>query len=101
METTFVHKLKHGVRDPAKRVDMMLDLVEEFLISRPTFAAAGYFTLLTLKELIIYDGQGLKITVAKEAILQEWRDPGSRGMCHIPLEPGKKPMQSEYVLLSK
>ena len=91
----------HSSATAAERVDMVLELVEESLVSRPTFTVALYSTLLIPKELIICDGQDLKITVAKEAVLQEWMDPGSRGMCCIPLEPGKMPMQSEYVLLSK
>ena len=57
MEATFVHKLKHEVRDPAGRVDIVPDLVEDSLISGPKFAEAGYVTLLTPKELLIFDVQ--------------------------------------------
>ena len=99
MEATFIHKLKHNVRDPAGRVDIVPDLAQDSLIRGPKFAEAGYVTLLTPKELLIFDGEDLKITVSKEAVLRGWWDPGSRGIWRIPLEPEKKPMQSKYVLL--
>ena len=79
----------------------MPDLAQDSLISGPEFAEAGYATLLTPEELLIFDGEDLKITVSKEAVLQGWRDPGSRGMRQIPLEPEKTPMHSKYVLLNK
>ena len=79
----------------------MPDLAQDSLISGPKFAEAGYVTLLTPKELLIFDGEDLKMTVSKEAVLREWRDPGSRGVWRIPLEPDKTPMQSKYVLLNK
>ena len=69
MEATYVHKLKHNVRDPTGRVDIVPALVQNSLISDPKFAEAGYVTLLTPKELLIFDGEYLKITVSKEAVL--------------------------------
>ena len=101
MEATYVHKLKHKVRDPAGRVDIVPDLVEDSLISGPKFAEAGYVTLLTPKELLIFDGDDLKVSVSKKAVIHGWRDPGSKGMWRIPLEPYKHPMKSEYILLNK
>ena len=101
MEATFIHKLKHKVRDPAGRVDIVPELAEDSLISGPKFAETGYVTILTPKELLIFDGRDLTISVSKEAVLQGWRDPGSRGMRQIPLEPEKTPMHSKYVLLNK
>ena len=101
MKATYVHKLKHNVRDPAGRVDIVPALAQDSLISGPKFAEAGYVTLLTPKELLIYDGEGLEITVSKDAVLRGWRDPGSKGMWRIPLEPQKAPTQSKYVLLNK
>ena len=59
MEATFIHKLKHDVRDPARRVDIVPDLAEASLISGPKFAEARYVTLLTPKELLIFDGEDL------------------------------------------
>ena len=70
MEATYVHKLKHNVRDPAGRVDIVPELAQDSLISGPKFAEAGYVTLLTPKELLIFDGEDLKITVSKEAVLE-------------------------------
>ena len=84
METIFVHKLKHPVREAANRVEMVPDLVEDSLISGPKFAEAGYVTLRTPKELLIFDGKDLKITVSREAVLRGWRDSGSKGMWRIP-----------------
>ena len=101
MEATVVHKLKHPVRDPANKVDMVPDLVEDSLISGPNFAEAGYVTLLTPDELLIFDEKDLKITVSKEAVIKGWRYPGRKGMWRIPLEPEKAPMDSTYILLSK
>ena len=73
MEATFIHKLKHNVRDPAGRVDIVPDLTEDSLISGPKFTEAGYVTLLTPEELLVFDGQDLKVSVSKEAVLQGWR----------------------------
>ena len=42
MEATFVHKLKHNVRDPIGRVDIVPYLAQDSLISGPKFAEAGY-----------------------------------------------------------
>ena len=70
MEATFIHKLKHDVQDPAGRVDIVPDLAEYSLISGPKFSEAGYVILLTSKELLIFDGENLQITVSKEAVLQ-------------------------------
>ena len=86
MEATYVHKLKHNVRDPVGRVDIVTDLAQEILISGPKFAEAGYVTLLTPKELLIFDGEDLKITVSAKAC----------GECHW--NHKKTPMQSKYVL---
>ena len=80
MEATYIHTLKHNVRDSVGRVDIVPDLAHHSLISGPKFVEAGYVTLLTPKELLIFDGEDLKITVSKEAVLLGWRDPGSRGM---------------------
>ena len=101
MKATYVHKLKHPVREPARRVDIVPTLKEDSLISGPKFADAEYVSLLTPEELMIFDGQDLKITVSKEAVLSGWRDKGSRGMWRIPLEPNKPPQQSKYVLLDE
>ena len=68
MEATYIHKLKQNVRDG--RVNIVPDLAEDSLISGPKFAEAGYLTLLTPKELLIFDGEDLQITVSKEAVLQ-------------------------------
>ena len=45
IEATYVHKLKHNVRDPVGRVDIVPDLAQDSLISGPKFAEAGYVTL--------------------------------------------------------
>ena len=82
-------------------MDIVPDLAQDSLISGPKFAEAGYVKLLTPEELLVFDGEDLKITVSKEAVLRGWQDPGSRGMWRIPLEPEKTSMQSKYVLLNK
>ena len=101
MEATFVHKLKRPIRERSNRVDLVPNLKEDSLISGPTFAEAGYVSLLTPEELMIFDGKDLQITVSKEAVLSGWRDKGSRGMWPIPLEPDKPPLKSKHVLLNE
>ena len=95
-----ISKLHHEVREPARTVDMVPGLKHNSLLSGPKFADANYITLLTPTEVLIYDGQDLKITTSKEAILRGWRDKPS-GLWRIPLEANKTPKQSEYVLLPK
>jgi len=67
-------KLKHDVREPAKTVDMVPGLKNNSLISGPKFADAGYITVLTPTELLIYDGIDLQMTVNKDAFIKGWRD---------------------------
>ena len=76
-------KLKHDVREPAKTVDMVPGLKNNSLISGPKFADAGYITVLTPTELLIYDGVDLQMAVNKDAFIKGWRD--ANGLWRMPL----------------
>ena len=62
-------KLHHQLREPARTVDMVPSLKHNSLLSGPKFADTNYITILTPSEVLIYDGENLKIQVSKEAIL--------------------------------
>ena len=62
-------KLHHDVREPARTVDIVPDLQHNLLLSGSKFSDANYVTILTPKEVLIYDGKDLTITVSSEAIL--------------------------------
>ena len=92
-------KLKLNVREPARTVDIVPELKHNSLISASKFADANYITILTPTEVLIYDGNGLKLEVNHDAILQGWRE--ASGLWRVPLSKNKDPKESEYVLLTK
>ena len=96
---TTIAKLKHDIRDPAKTVDMVPGLKTNSLISGPKFADAGYVTVLTPKELLIYDGIDLEMIVNKEAFIKGWRD--ASGLWRMPLEATKSKKKPQYTVLPK
>ena len=63
-------KLHHKLREPARTVEMVPDLQHNSLISGPKFANANYITILTPEEVLVYDGDDLKLTVNKDAVLR-------------------------------
>jgi hypothetical protein len=67
-------KLHHKLREPARTVDMVPELKHNSLISASKFADANYITVLTPTEVLIYDGEGLKIEINKDTVLRGWRD---------------------------
>ena len=90
-------KLHLKLRDPARTVDMVPDLKHNSLISASKFADANYITVLTPTEVLIYDGERLKLEINKEAVLRGWRD-SETGLWRVPLNPDTPNLQSEYVL---
>ena len=92
-------KLHHNVREPARTVDIVPDLQHNSLLSASKFADANYVTILTPKEVLIYDGKDLTITVSSEAILRGWRE--VNGLWRVPLQNDVAPRKSQYLLLTK
>ena len=92
-------KLHHEVRDPARTVDIVPDLKHNSLLSGSKFADANYVSILTPKEVLIYDGKDLTITVSSEAILRGWRD--DTGFWRVPLQNDVAPKKSQYLLMNK
>ena len=93
-------KLHHLVREPARTVDIVPDLHHNSLLSASKFADAGYVTVLTADEVLIYDDKDYFQRIDCKAVLRGWRDPTS-GLWRVPLEPHVAPHKSEYVLLDK
>ena len=93
-------KLYHDVCEPAKTVDMELELKHNLLISRNKSADANYITVLTPTEVLIYDGNDIHILVSKESILRGWRDT-TTGLWRVPLQPNVPPPKSEFIFLNK
>ncbi|KAL7544564.1 hypothetical protein ACHAWF_007942 [Thalassiosira exigua] len=69
---------------------MVPDLKHKTLLSRSKFADAGYVTVLTPTELLIYDEEDYH-RVDKEAVLRGWRHKGT-DLWNVPLE--ENPSQS-------
>ena len=95
-----ISKLHHNVREPARSVDMVPALKHNSLLSGPKFADANYITVLTPEEVLIFDGEDLKLSASKEAVLRGWRDIPS-GLWRVPLETTCAPRKSEYILLPR
>ncbi|KAL7551824.1 hypothetical protein ACHAWF_015016 [Thalassiosira exigua] len=68
---------------------MVPDLKHKTLLSGSKFADAGYVTVLTPTELLIYDEKDYH-RVDKEAVLRGWRDKGT-GLWNVPLEENPSP----------
>ena len=72
-------KLHHGVRKPARTVDILPELKHNALTSGRTFADGGYTTVLTPTHVLIYnaeDSDSLLLQTDKDAILHGWGEPG-------------------------
>ena len=93
-------ELYHGVREPAKTVDMVPKLQHNSLISGGKFADANYITVLTPTEVLIYDGEDMYISVPKGPILQGWRYT-TTGLLSVPLQPIVPPPKSEFTYHNK
>ena len=93
-------KLYHDVHDPAKTVDMVLELKQNSLISGGKFEDAKYIIVLTPTEVLIYNGNDINISVSKESILWGWRDTKS-GLWRVPLQPNAPPPKSDFIFLNK
>ena len=83
-------KLYHDVREPEKTVDMVLELKQKSLLSGGKLSDANYITVLTLTEVLIYDGNDTHISVSKGSILRERRDT-TTGLWRVPLQPNVPP----------
>ena len=77
-------KLYHKVREPTHLVDIVPNIKRNCLVTGVKFTETGCAPLLTWKELLIYDGNDLKIT-NKVTVLVGSKEPGPNSMWHIPL----------------
>ena len=65
--------LHHPLREPARSADVVPSLVRNSFLSASKFADVKYVTVLTPKEVLIYDDLGdLQLTISQEAILKVW-----------------------------
>ncbi len=69
-----IAKLHHKVCKPVRSIHMCPDIVNSLLISGSKFAEANNVTVLTPTEVLTFNGNKLKITINKEAILQGWKE---------------------------
>ena len=49
-------KIRHNLVEPVGKVDMVPELKQNTLVSANKFSDADYITVLTPKEVLIYDG---------------------------------------------
>lgn len=81
-------------------MDIVPELQHNSLLSDSKFADTNYVTVLTPTEVLLYDGNDLKISINSDAILRGWQDKAS-GLWRIPLEPTTPPPDLKYLLLDK
>ena len=93
-------KLHHQVREPARTVDIVPGLKHNSLLSASKFADANYITILTPTEVLIYDGEDLKLTVSNEAVLRGWRDEPS-GLWRVPLKEEVNNVEEDTILFDR
>ena len=94
-------KLHHELCEPARTVDMVPQLQHNSLISGVKFAEANYVTILTPDEVLVFDGEDLKLQINKDAVLRGWREQKPGGLWRVPLQGDCPPLESEYILLPK
>ena len=58
------------MREPAPTVDMVPTLVDNSILSGGKFADSGYVSICDRSKVNLYDGQSVKVTVYKEAVLK-------------------------------
>ena len=93
-----VVKLEHNLREPARTVDMVPDLVAQTLLSASKFADANYISIYDGKEVNIYDALTTKIIVSEAAVLKGWRCPKSK-LWRIPLKANVQNINTDTLLL--
>ena len=93
-------KLHHQVREPARTVDIVPGLKHNSLLSASKFADANYITVLTPTEVLIYDGEDLKMTVSTDAVLRGWRDEPS-GLWRVPLKEAVSNENEDTILIDR
>ena len=75
---TTIALLEHRIQEPARTVNMVPVLANQYLIRKRKFAEAGYVSVCDGEEVNIYDGYTAKITVSEKAVLIGWRGPQTR-----------------------
>ena len=66
-------KMFHNLRETARTVYMVTSLKHNLFISESKFVDANYTTVLTLEEVLIYDGNEVKLRTPGQEILTGWR----------------------------
>jgi len=92
--------LKHELRDPARRVDIVPGISTASLISTSKFADAKYITIFDEEEVNIYDANNTKITSTRGAILKGWRMKDT-GLWRIPLVKDVVNLNTDTAILNK
>ena len=82
---TNIEKLHHPVQEPARTVDMIPALADQYLISGSKFSDAGYISIYNGEEVIIYDGRTSHILVSETSFLRLWKCPCTK-LWRVPLQ---------------
>lgn len=77
--------MHHEVRQPARTVHVVPELVNNSLVSIGKFADANYFAIFDNEKVEIFDATNTEVTVSRGAILRGWRD---GDLWRIPTVPG-------------
>ena len=64
--------MNNNLRELSRIVDMVPALKHNLLMTASKFADANYITVLTPKELLIHDGNELKLQASGQAISTGW-----------------------------
>ena len=66
--------LYHKVREPARTIDTVPNIVENSLLSIGKSSYANYVSIFNEDKVNMYDGKDTVITVSNQKILKRWRD---------------------------
>ena len=96
---TSIKKLKHNLREEARRVHMVPGITTASLLSTGELADAKYISIFGEEEVNIYDANNTKITCTRGAVLRGYRDRNA-GVYRIPLVENVQNLNTDTVIVN-
>ena len=96
---TNIKKLKHKLRDEARRVHMVPGINTATLLSTGELADANYISIFDEEEVNIYDANNTKITTTRGAVMRGYRDKNA-GVYRVPLVDNVQNLNTDTVIVN-
>ena len=96
---TKIAKLKHNLRDEARRVHLVPGINSATLLSTGELADAKYISIFDEEEVNIYDANNTKITTTRGSVLRGYRDRNA-GVYRVPLVDNIQNVNTDTVIVN-